>query len=154
HASSHGLCRGSGLESLRRRTLRSQISARLGVVGRRGDGGARLEQVPGHRAHRHGPARSRAVGGARGRASLGLDPGSSRLVSMPELRKDPVVDRWVILAPERAARPSEYAEVEPPRIPRPCPFCPGRESETPHETLTYRQDTAGPDTPGWSLRVF
>src|SRR5436309_2679628 len=72
---------------------------------------------------------------------------------MPELRKDPIVERWVILAPERAARPSEFAEIEPPRIARPCPLCPGRESETPSEIFSYRDRPGETDSPGWSLRV-
>jgi len=28
---------------------------------------------------------------------------------MPELRKDPVVGRWVIISTERARRPSDFA---------------------------------------------
>ena len=45
---------------------------------------------------------------------------------MPELRKDPVVDRWVIIASDRARRPQDYAvDREPPRT-GVCPFCPGQ----------------------------
>lgn len=72
---------------------------------------------------------------------------------MPELRQDPVVGRWVILAPERAERP--YGFLEPPAaIPsQSCPFCPGRESETPPEIVALRPGGGPPDSPGWTMRV-
>jgi len=76
---------------------------------------------------------------------------------MPELRKDPIVGRWVIIATERARRPIDFQVThEPPRA-GVCPFCPGQESKTPPEVLAFRP-TDGPgarrDSPGWSLRVF
>ena len=37
---------------------------------------------------------------------------------MPELRKDPIVGRWVIIAHERAKRPHDFKAEEPPPIPR------------------------------------
>src|SRR5262245_34889946 len=72
---------------------------------------------------------------------------------MSELRKDPLLERWTVVSPERAQRPSEYLEEEPARAPRPCPFCPGREHETPNEILAYRPDGSAPDTPGWRVRL-
>ena len=76
---------------------------------------------------------------------------------MPELRRDPIVGRWVIVATERAQRPSDFhIEREPPRA-GPCPFCPGREGHTPSEVLAYRPSTgegARHNGPGWSVRVF
>ena len=44
---------------------------------------------------------------------------------MPELRKDPVTSRWVIISTERGRRPSDFTH-EPER-PKGgfCPFCPG-----------------------------
>lgn len=73
---------------------------------------------------------------------------------MPELRKDPVTGRWVIIATDRARRPSDFVrekvEVKPVRI---CPFCPGNESRTPPEVLAYRNGGA-PNSPGWTLRVI
>jgi UDPglucose--hexose-1-phosphate uridylyltransferase len=76
---------------------------------------------------------------------------------MPELRKDPIVNRWVIIASERSRRPLDL--VEPREAPRPglCPFCPGQEDKTPPEILAYRpHDGPGArrDAPGWRLRVF
>ena len=53
---------------------------------------------------------------------------------MPELRKDPIVGRWVIIATERTKRPHDFgARTEPRR--GLCPFCPGQESMTPPELL-------------------
>jgi UDPglucose--hexose-1-phosphate uridylyltransferase len=72
---------------------------------------------------------------------------------MPELRKDPIVGRWVIIATERAQRPSDFvAEAIAPRS-GPCPFCPGREEETPPEIAAGRAPRSRPDAPGWTYRV-
>ena len=67
---------------------------------------------------------------------------------MPELRKDPIVDRWVIIAPERADRPNALLRPQLERDGEPCPFCPGNERMTPPELLIHK--AAGP---GWSVRV-
>ena len=53
---------------------------------------------------------------------------------MPEFRKDPTVDRWVIIAPERAKRPVR-PEVSDTIL---CPFCAGNEHMTPPEVLVLR----------------
>ncbi len=50
---------------------------------------------------------------------------------MPELRKDPVVDRWVIISPERNQRPSDFPLQPGTHPPKACPFCPGHEAMTP-----------------------
>jgi Periplasmic component of the Tol biopolymer transport system len=69
---------------------------------------------------------------------------------MPELRKDPVVERWVIIATERARRPMDFVpEVTPPRGPEGCPFCPGREERTPPEIYRSGGSEDGP----WTVRV-
>src|SRR6266545_833807 len=72
---------------------------------------------------------------------------------MPELRKDPVVGRWVIISTERGRRPSDFV----PEPVRPhlttCVFCPGSEDKTPPEIVAGRLPGSGPDTPGWSYRV-
>ncbi|MFO0925534.1 MAG: galactose-1-phosphate uridylyltransferase [Gemmataceae bacterium] len=72
---------------------------------------------------------------------------------MPELRKDPIVGRWVIIATDRARRP-----VAPPSEPLAspggvCPFCEGNETYTPHEILAYRAPGTRPDQRGWRVRV-
>ncbi len=71
---------------------------------------------------------------------------------MPELRKDPVLGRWVIISTERAKRPSDYAlpaagKTEAATVERACPFCPGNEGQTPPEVL--RRETGG----SWQVRV-
>ena len=69
---------------------------------------------------------------------------------MPELRKDPVVERWVIIATERARRPTDFApEVIAPRGPEGCPFCPGHEDRTPPELFRSGGSEDGP----WTVRV-
>ena len=56
---------------------------------------------------------------------------------MPELRKDPIVGRWVIIATERTKRPHDFgARAEPRR--GLCPFCPGQEGMTPAELFALR----------------
>ena len=72
---------------------------------------------------------------------------------MPELRKDPITGRWVIIATDRAKRPADFArEQVVPQGGRFCPFCPGHESKTPPEVLAYRP-SGGANGPGWTLRV-
>ncbi|MFA5118015.1 MAG: DUF4931 domain-containing protein [Candidatus Omnitrophota bacterium] len=73
---------------------------------------------------------------------------------MPELRKDPVIGRWVIIATERARKPDQFAgaQVEN-RAEKPCPFCEGKESQTSPEIYSVRPKLSAPNTPGWDLRV-
>jgi len=73
---------------------------------------------------------------------------------MPELRKDPIIGRWVIIATERARRPDQLGEKqaqEPKETP--CPFCEGSESQTPSEIYALRSRNARPNSPGWDVRV-
>jgi len=72
---------------------------------------------------------------------------------MPELRKDPITGRWVVVSTERQKRPMDFRFEKATAIGREhCPFCPGREHVTPPEVLAYRQH--GPaNGPGWDLRV-
>ena len=73
---------------------------------------------------------------------------------MPELRKDPITGRWVIIATDRAKRPTDFVrEKVEIRGSGFCPFCSGNESKTPPEILAYRKDGSQRDMPGWSLRV-
>ena len=72
---------------------------------------------------------------------------------MPELRKDPVVGRWVIISTERARRPSDF-NIEPVRARGgPCVFCAGNEDKTPPEIIAGRPDDSAHNGPGWSFRV-
>ena len=73
---------------------------------------------------------------------------------MPELRKDPITGRWVIIATERAKRPSDFVRDKVQiRGSGFCPFCYGNESKTPPEIIAYRNDGSGRNSPGWTLRV-
>ncbi|RTZ93539.1 MAG: galactose-1-phosphate uridylyltransferase [Deltaproteobacteria bacterium] len=72
---------------------------------------------------------------------------------MSELRKDPIVGRWVIISPERGKRPSDYATPKDERETGFCPLCPGNESMTPQEIFAFREKGTSPDGPGWSIRV-
>lgn len=74
---------------------------------------------------------------------------------MPELRRDPIVGRWVVIATERAQRPSEFPHVPPATRPDGvCPFCPGHEDKTPREVYASGRPNGAPaNTPGWKVRV-
>ena len=73
---------------------------------------------------------------------------------MPELRKDPILGRWVIISIERGKRPSDFASpLHKRRVRGFCPFCPGNEYTTPEEIIAFRPDNSEPNTPGWTLRV-
>lgn len=74
-------------------------------------------------------------------------------MEMPELRKDPIIGRWVIISTERGKRPTHYGDTRRRVAPKACPFCPGNESATPPEVIAYRPDGSNPNQPGWSLRV-
>ena len=72
---------------------------------------------------------------------------------MPELRRDPVVGRWVIISTERSRRPSDFISKPPERRRGPCVFCAGQESRTPDEVWARRPAASGPNSPGWLVRV-
>lgn len=73
---------------------------------------------------------------------------------MPELRKDPIIGRWIIIAVERAKRPKDFGGKSKSRGSLDsCPFCPGNEDKTPPEILALPTNGREPNTPGWSLRV-
>lgn len=66
---------------------------------------------------------------------------------MPEIRKDPVFGRWVIIASERSLRPNEFRHGSG-ADGHVCPFCPGNEDLTP--PAIYSLPAPGG---GWRLRV-
>ncbi len=73
---------------------------------------------------------------------------------MPELSKDPILDRWVIISTERQKRPTDFFVQEVPRKTGGfCPFCEGNEDKTPPEVFAVRKEGSSPNGPGWSLRV-
>lgn len=73
---------------------------------------------------------------------------------MPELRKDPVLGRWVIIATERAKRPEDF-KAEAPQVASEevCPFCEGNEDRTSPEIFAIRRPETRPNQPGWQVRV-
>jgi len=81
---------------------------------------------------------------------------------MSEMRVDPIVRRWVIIATERAKRPHDFkqkVEINNNNLEN-CPFCEGHEHMTPPEITSLRngiyEKTEGKphaDKPGWKIRV-
>ncbi|HVX10376.1 MAG TPA: galactose-1-phosphate uridylyltransferase [Pirellulales bacterium] len=72
---------------------------------------------------------------------------------MPDLRKDPIVGRWVIVAKSRAKRPHDFVST-PQLVPGSfCPFCEGHEAYTPSEILAYRPAGSSANGTGWRVRV-
>lgn len=72
---------------------------------------------------------------------------------MPELRKDPILGRWIIISKERGKRPTDFIIDKSASKGGFCPLCPGNENTTPPEVLCYGRNSSEPNTPGWSLRV-
>ncbi len=67
---------------------------------------------------------------------------------MSELRRDPILRRWVIIAPERNVDlPRRRVDATPPAAAETCPFCPGNEHTNPEEIAAAR------DADGWHVRV-
>ena len=73
---------------------------------------------------------------------------------MPELRKDPILERWVIISTERHKRPTDFS-LAPPPVSKGgfCPFCSGNEDKTPPEIFAIAHDGRQPNSPDWALRV-
>jgi UDPglucose--hexose-1-phosphate uridylyltransferase len=74
---------------------------------------------------------------------------------LPELRKDPITGRWVIISTERGKRPNDFLRESVSPLPdgKNCPFCPGHEAKTPPEILVYGRSNGGANTSGWTVRV-
>ncbi len=64
-----------------------------------------------------------------------------------ELRKDYILDRWVIVSEARGQRPHEFKEVEAKET-SVCFFCPGNEKMTPPEISRVG------DEKNWKIRIF
>jgi len=73
---------------------------------------------------------------------------------MSELRRDPIIGRWVIVKTEDYWKPEDYHKVdnEPYRI-NTSPFIYERESMTPPEVDAFRDNGSGPNSPGWKVRT-
>ena len=59
-------------------------------------------------------------------------------MSFNEVRKDYLLDRWVVIATERGRRPTDFAKKERKKAKKGvCPLCPGNEHMTPPAVLVY-----------------
>jgi UDPglucose--hexose-1-phosphate uridylyltransferase len=72
---------------------------------------------------------------------------------MSDLRRDPIVGRWVIVDTDHPNKPEDFEHEQ--YIPKggACPFCYGSESLTPPEIEALRYPGTSPNTPGWQVRV-
>lgn len=68
---------------------------------------------------------------------------------MPEIRKDPFTDEQVIIAMERAKRPTDFHDDGSNKEEKTCFFCRGREKLTPSETFRIDDDNGE-----WIVRSF
>lgn len=72
---------------------------------------------------------------------------------MSEIRHDPLLTRWVVIAENRAARPNEFVVSRPARQSDHCVFCPGNETDTPAALLVRRPSDWNGDEHQWRIRV-
>ncbi|MCX5716582.1 MAG: DUF4931 domain-containing protein, partial [Candidatus Omnitrophica bacterium] len=72
---------------------------------------------------------------------------------MPELRKDPITGRWVIINNDKPKGPENYEIEVHQKKGGTCAFCPGNEKMTPPEITAYGNVKRDKNTPGWTLRV-
>jgi len=72
---------------------------------------------------------------------------------MDDLRRDPIVGRWVIVDTDHPNKPEDYEYEQ--YIPKggACPFCYGSEHLTPPEIDSIRDLHTQPNTSGWQVRV-
>lgn len=73
---------------------------------------------------------------------------------MHELRRDPLLGRWIAVLSESVA-PSDY-DIPPDerKTESSCILCSGRESETPSEIASIRMNDTLPNKPGWWVRAI
>ncbi len=67
---------------------------------------------------------------------------------MNQLRKDYLLDRWVIIAKKRGKRPRDFKHEGEKRVGKSCFFCPGKEHRTPPEIDRIEKDGE------WIIRCF
>ncbi|MEN6461283.1 MAG: DUF4931 domain-containing protein, partial [Syntrophomonas sp.] len=77
---------------------------------------------------------------------------------MPELRRDMVRDKWVVIATDRALKPNDFPinkqGMQNAEFNGFCPFCEGNESFTPDEIAACRQNGSQANLPGWQVRTI
>ena len=72
---------------------------------------------------------------------------------MSELRRDPIIERWVIVDTDNPTKPEDFEKEEIVYRSGDCPFCYGNEATTPHEVEVIRDPATHPNKPGWQVRV-
>ncbi len=74
---------------------------------------------------------------------------------MPELRRDPIIGQWVVVASDQESlTPMAYEKEDHERKQKSvCQFCSGREGYTPPEVAAIRLNASQPNSPGWVTRV-
>lgn len=72
---------------------------------------------------------------------------------MPELRKDLIIDNWVIISTERSKRPLDFKVKAEEKRKDNCVFCEGNEDKTPPEKFAFREEGTLENSPGWKVRV-
>src|SRR5665647_2493187 len=82
-----------------------------------------------------------------------------------ELRKDYLLDRWVVIATERSRRPTDLSKPNQEAVKTAvCPLCIGNENMTPPATMLYQKENGevkrsqdpliGERTKNWLVRVI
>jgi len=72
---------------------------------------------------------------------------------MPQLRKDPVTSRWVIVNVEKPSGIEAFDTPPKTKSSKTCPFCPGSEAMTPPEIVATREKGGAKGSGGWQIRV-
>ncbi|OIO38177.1 MAG: galactose-1-phosphate uridylyltransferase [Candidatus Omnitrophica bacterium CG1_02_46_14] len=72
---------------------------------------------------------------------------------MPQLRKDPVTSRWVIVNVEHPQGLDSFKLHPKYKSSKICPFCPGNESMTPNEIASYGRKPGSKGPSDWQVRV-
>jgi len=76
---------------------------------------------------------------------------------VPEMRKDPIRDEWVIIATDQGLKPRDFPinkqGVQIAGSQATCPFCEGNEAMTTPEIAAYRDECTRPNHPGWLVRT-
>lgn len=73
---------------------------------------------------------------------------------MPELRREPIVGRWVVIKDDPEVLPEDFErEDHTPRKQSTCPFCDGKEHLTPPEIEAVRPSESKPNASGWKVRT-
>ncbi|NLB17899.1 MAG: galactose-1-phosphate uridylyltransferase [Syntrophomonadaceae bacterium] len=73
---------------------------------------------------------------------------------MPELRQDPLSQRWIIISSERAKRPNDFKLRPVETHSKECVFCAGNEDKTPPEIWAYRSPGTEINQIGWWVRTI